>query len=147
MEQVTLPDAIQSHIVDVKHLDEAMLLIEPGLSITQEKTKANWNSYHVYFELKIESSKLVMVTEQMPDGRKPVGFFIFTETPDSIFIWVAYSSSQSNIVEIAMDQIMTLAKNLGKSSIQFGSPRRGWEKAAAKLGFEVEEVRYKKYVQ
>lgn len=138
---------IELYQIHKDKIDVAMPFIETGLTHLRQRGDIDYSGYQLYHELTLEAAFLVMVTQKVEGSSAPVGFFVYSEASDHLFIWLAYSMpAQAEIIELVNEDIEVLAKSKGFNKIKYGTVRRGWEKLASKYGFKFEEARYVKHV-
>ena len=59
-----------------------------------------------------------------------------------LHIWLCFSDANKNILSVFDEDVTNVAKDIGASSISFGSTQRFWERVAPKHGFHPRETIY-----
>ena len=110
--------------------------IRPGLEITAKKAPGGWIPEDAYAELKNGSAVLhTVIKDNYYRG------FIISKTFESyngkvLLIWIGYSNDPNiDVITENVDEIMSWAKNINATKVQFQSPRIGFERIAPKIGF------------
>lgn len=103
--------------------------------MTVAKHADHWRAEDVYHSLANGASHLYLARA---DGAYK-GFLVIEVRKDHdgpiIYVWLAYSPAGRAIIEAGMQHLHELASSVGASRILFGSPRPGWDRIAARLGF------------
>lgn len=66
--------------------------------------------------------------------------FIVSKSVDTLegrklLLWICHGDASGDVFGDNLEQIREWAKNIGAVKIQFQSPRKGWERVGARLGF------------
>jgi hypothetical protein len=65
-----------------------------------------------------------------------------------LHVWLMYASNKTcDLFETFGDEFDALARSVGAKRITFSTTRRGWERTAPHLGFDVRSVVYQRGVQ
>jgi len=119
--------------------------VKPGLERIQRKTQEPWKLDDIFTALLAGRADLYI-----PVHKKHYGGFIITHPmvePWSqrkiLHIWCAYTL-HSAVRDETIKTIAEIAKKAGYTALEFRSPRKGWEKRAATLGFKVKETTYQR---
>ena len=109
--------------------------IKPGLETTAQKAPGGWIPEDVYMEIKSGAAVLhTVIVESYYRG------FIVSKSIDTfegrkLLLWICHGDASGDVLNDNLDQLQEWAKNIGAVKLQFQSPRKGWERVGAKLGF------------
>lgn len=123
------------------------LLAEACERLTQREGRLHF-APDVYGALMRGEAQMLLVEDS-----EPVGMVVAypSETPakePALHVWLAYArpGSPAEVVAAGLRECETRAAEQGKSHLMFATQRRGWFRAAAKLGYELAELTYTKQV-
>lgn len=141
-----LAEKLRFDWIDPARLRSVWGLIRLGLEKVRSVTSEAWLPEDVYTALQAGVSHLHMGMA----GNRYQGFIVTTpqQTVDgkSLHIWVCYSVSEESLLDQGIVQIEEWARAMQANRITFYSPRRGWDKAGAKIGFAPVSTIYAKEV-
>lgn len=127
--------------------DNYWLLDEACQRLTQREGRLHF-APDVYGTLMRGEAQMLLVMDQ-----EPVGLVVIypSETPakePALHVWLAYArpGSSPDIVAIGLRECELRAAEQGKTHLMFATQRRGWFRAAKKLGYELAELTYTKQV-
>ena len=129
--------------VNPADMSQAWVKIKDGLGKIKEHSTDSWMVEDVYMSLKNNQSTLHIGEV---DGEY-AGFMILTplQSYDGaiLHVWATYSKArQFCVFTEGMEHIKQFAKNLNAKRITFLSPRKGWLKQGAKIGFKPINTQY-----
>lgn len=123
------------------------LLDEACERLTQREGRLHF-APDVYGALMRGEAQMLLVVD-----REPVGMVVVysSETPakePALHVWLAYArpGASSEVVATGLRECELRAAEQGKTHLMFATQRRGWFRAAAKLGYELAEMTYTKKV-
>lgn len=127
------PDSLHTHWEQVR----------PGLVKVKEHSGDTWLPEDVYMAIKSGKSTLHIGSL----NEKYAGFIVLTPSSSYdgavLHIWATYSEAKDFCVFThGIEQLKQFATNLNAKRITFLSPRKGWERHGAKLGFMPRTVQY-----
>ncbi|MHB1176067.1 MAG: hypothetical protein ACYCZJ_13190 [Sulfuriferula sp.] len=128
--------------VDPKDIRNVWQTIKPGLEITAKKAPGGWIPEDVYLSLKTGDSVLHLVTAESYYRGFLISKSLDTNEGRKLLLWITYGDASGDIFSDNMETIRDWASNIGAVKIQFQSPRKGWERVGAKLGFKPTMVIY-----
>ena len=109
-------------------LHEIWPTIRPGLEIVIKKSKADWIPEDVYSALQNGTSTLHLAYGE----DEYEGFVVLTPTKDytgpTLYIWCAYSPTNTNVVGRHYPDIEKMAQDMFAKKVRFASTRKGWSK-------------------
>jgi hypothetical protein len=131
--------------VPLNLLDTYYPVVAEGLRhMTERDDKTGWNEWSVYHDI-VSGAADLYICGSLPDTY--YGFFILSVESDGtsrdLHVWIFYSEGESDVLENGLDAIRDLATEAKCDNITFSTRRRGWEKVGRRLGFELDEVRYR----
>lgn len=118
--------------------------VREGIEKVISKTNGKWLPEDIYFSIKTNESTLHIAY----DGEEYKGFLVLTPTAACdgpvLHIWAAYNNGGDGLelLRDGMGFIKHCAAQINAVRITFESPRRGWEKMGASLGFEMQTVKF-----
>lgn len=116
-------------------------LVLPGLEKVRGNAADGWLPEDVYHSLKSNASTL-HVGEIDGDY---CGFIVLTPiqgfSAKRLHVWCLYTTSRAAI-DVFLPEIRRMAKQISARQITFHSPRKGWERRLAKLGFSPAQTIY-----
>jgi len=132
--------------VQPKELHEYWPTIRPGLEKVCKFGDA-WIPEDVYTCIKAGTAHLHLIYE----GEDLLGFVVTMPVHDykgiSLHVWAIHSFGQNQSTHDAMHlQLDEWAQKMEAHRITFHSPRKGWERAAARYGFKPTQVIFEKQV-
>lgn len=115
------------------------------LSAVWPKVRKDWLRVERYsnYDERTVLQKLVSGSVQLAIGRKDqkyAGFFIFKRAGNNLHIGALHSK----VGLAAYEEVDNFARMAGATSMSFTSPRPGWRKRAAALGFKPWATVYRK---
>lgn len=136
-------------LVDSAHAlrEHYWLLDEACERLTQREGRLHF-APDVYASLMRGDAQMLVVMDTAP-----VGLVVIypSQTPakePALHVWLAYArpGSSPEVVAAGLRECELRAAEQGKSHLMFATQRRGWFRAAAKLGYELAELTYTKKV-
>ena len=143
----TIDNVITLEWIKPSKLKENWSIIKPGLEKLVTLSDS-WIVEDMYLSL-LNGSCTIHIGKI---NNKYIGFVITQQLEANsvitLHVWAAYSSGNDfNMLYEVNDQITEWAKAIEAQKITFFSPRKGWIKQAAKLGFEASPmITYEKRV-
>ena len=117
-------------------------LVKAGVEKVAERGSDGWLPEDVYMALKQSISLLYVAFV----SQYYVGFAVVTPTigwnGPQLHIWCLYNRGERDVLDTFLPDLIALAKSRGAQRMTMSSPRRGWEKRAAQLGFEPGLITY-----
>lgn len=117
--------------------------VREGLQYIVDKTQDRWLPEDVYMHIKSGNMGLYM----QDSGE---GFAVLQQVNGwdgtELYIFCGYSRGEHDIVLQENEQIMDIAKSVGAKRVKFQSSRRGFEKLAQELGYELDFVQFEREV-
>ena len=124
--------------IDPSKLHKVWGLVKEGMEKVRERGGDSWLVEDMYMALKNNHSTLHIGYE----GAEYRGFLVLTPTVSFdgpvLHIWALYSNGgELELLDEGLEHIKELAKRMNAQRVTFHSPRKGWEKCGAKLGFKL----------
>lgn len=129
----------------VQDIDEAWSAIKHGVDAVIEMVSPDWNAEQLYERLKRHRAFLFM------DSSDPTSFVVLEDYRCPyrgvlvLFVLAAYNKT-GNAIDRYQGEIEQIAREAGCKEVEFSSPRRAFERVAAKHGYKVDTVTYRKEI-
>jgi GNAT superfamily N-acetyltransferase len=133
-------------------------MVKDDVKEMAEASKGEYTDYQVYQAVYYGQAHLYLGfvdrTGQVPDNQAQAfvankilngeakdlaGFMIVRMDATAVHLWQGFVKPEfqgENVLELAIEYIKQQAKNTGAPHLSFATYRKGWERAAKKLGFE-----------
>lgn len=122
-------------VVQPGELPQFWPLVRRGVEEVCERGSDGWLVEDVYMAVRQGVSLLCVATI----ANYYVGFVVVTPTlgwhRPQLHIWCAYNRGERDVLDTFLPDVIALAKARGAAKITMSSPRKGWERRAAQLGF------------
>lgn len=115
--------------------------VKHGMEITSRYSKGNWIPEEAFSAILAGTMSLYLAIVD----KRYAGFIVLQKRTgfngQSLHIFSLYVKNEyGKYIDANMEQIEEIAKSHNCNRITFQSPRRGWERRGARLGFEAETV-------
>ena len=115
--------------------------VKQGLEHLLTRAPDNWTPYDIYHHIKAGNFYLNMTQK---DGEN-TGFVVLQVTDGwvgkEVHVFAAYSKDPA-VMDYALEEVKTIAKNIGAKYLKFTSSRKGWGKRAYELGYKFSNTTY-----
>jgi hypothetical protein len=132
-------------VTDMAHIRPLWPVIREGLDQVAAHSPDSWIAEDVFMAL--ASGAAFLYTSSTDEGRY-AGFVVLTFSQGyagrECHVWCAYHCARSELLPEEDAQLASIAKEEGCKYLTFFSPRPGWEKRAADLGWQKVHTLYRK---
>lgn len=117
-------------------------LVRAGVEKVHERAGNGWLPEDVYMSCKGGQSLLFVAFVH----DYYTGFVVATPaigwTGPQLHLWCVFNRGERDVLETFLPDLVRIAKERGVQRITMSSPRKGWERRAADLGFHFTESHY-----
>ena len=136
-------------VEQVQDLRDHYSLIEQACERLNARAQRAFFAPDVYADLLEGRARAVLAFQ----GQRAVGFFATRPGTDSegrptLLVWLAYvvPGTPGDVLLAGMHLVEHIAKEDCLGSVVFATQRKGWLRAAAKLGYRLTEYRFEKVI-
>src|SRR5512139_1418859 len=138
----TTRDRCELRAVPAVEIGKYWQLIENGVAKVAERAEDGWIAPDLYMALKQGVSLLYIAFV----ADYYVGFLVVTPAigwaGPQLHVWALYNRGERDVLETFLPDLLEIARQRGAKQITMASPRRGWERRAAALGFHPTQQHY-----
>lgn len=135
---------MQFNFVKPEDLHSEWEFIKLGIDGILNKIHDRWLPEDIYWLIKQNSIWAYVVAE----GNERLGLVLLQPSTawdgKELYLFGGFNIGKKDVIEFAMPEILKIAKNISAKRIKFQSPRKGFEKYAANIGFEFSHVMYER---
>ena len=143
----TIKEGLVVEAIPLEDVKAAYSNIEKDLHYVSTKLNAEWIPADIYAALRAGSAELSV----MYKNDYYVGFGVLTlvdnlDGEKSLFIWVAYTKPEYNVIKEGFEFLDKLSEDLNVTGIEFHSPRSGWTRKVNIHGYVEKHRTFRKEV-
>lgn len=113
--------------------------VKQGLERIHDRASDRWKTEDVYWMLKAGNASLHIVNDH--DGFVVLQMLKGWDGPEC-HVFAAYIVPGKDLMDEAFEEVKGIAKACNAVRVKFQSKRKGWDKRAAQLGYELGHVEY-----
>jgi hypothetical protein len=135
---------MQFKLIKPEELHSEWDFIKQGIDGILNKIHDRWLPEDIYWLIKQNSIWAYVVF----DGDEKLGLVLLQPSAGwdgkELFLFGGFNIGTKDVIEFALPEILNVARHIGAKRIKFQSPRKGFEKYAANIGFEYSHSLYER---